>query len=299
MKYTLPTPNTHYSFCDLVFEASHVLIGGTTGSGKSVFIDEYIYSALGRFTPEQLNLVLIDPKRVSLFKYKNLPHAIAYETENDRIIAALDNVIKEMEKRYNYMQSTGAVKYSGAYIVVVIDELADLMVTCKNAIMPRLQRIAQLGRAARIKLLAATQAPNRKVIPAELAVNFTGRVALRCLSAIESKQIIGKAGAENLPQHGKAIYLHSNGRYYDADIIKVSDYEIENRIRFWESQKPVVKAAYYPDSNGAINIDSNTFTDVQPAPRFGFWRNMSRNEKINYIGFAFALLVFVYLLVNV
>lgn len=297
MNYTLPTPNTHYSFCDLVFEASHVLIGGTTGSGKSVFIDEYIFSLLGRFTPEQLKLVLIDPKRVSLYKYKNLPHTISYETENGRIISELDAMINEMERRYTLMQRAGAVEYSGSFIVIVIDELADLMVTCKNDIMPRLQRIAQLGRAARIKLLAATQAPNRKVIPAELVVNFTGRVALRCLSPIESKQIINKAGAEKLPQYGKSIYLHANGKYYEGDVVKVPDVEIQKRVYFWESQKPVVKPAYQPNTSNEVYFDNSIHASAKPS-LFGFWHKMSLREKIEYISFAIAMIFFVCMLVR-
>lgn len=227
----------------MMFDAGHILIGGTTGSGKSVLIDNYIYNLIGRYFPSEkqkdgIHFVLIDPKRVSLVKYKRLPHVIAYETENNGIIATLKGIVTLMDNRYKEMSEKGLSIYDGGYIVIIIDELADLMVTCKKQIMPLLQRIAQLGRASKIKLVCATQSPNRKVIPAELVVNFTGRVALRCLSAIESRQIINRTGAELLPRYGQAIYLHADGYYHDMFIEMISDEEIKARVNHWINQMP-------------------------------------------------------------
>lgn len=242
VEYSIPK-STPIPMCELLYDASHVLIGGTTGSGKSVLIDDYIYSLLGYKMPfknssNSVQFVLIDPKKVSLVKYRTLPHTIRYATENNEIIDALDYVIETMDARYNEMAQFGMVKWEGTSIIVIIDELADLMVTYQKQIMPRLQRIAQLGRASAIKLVCATQCPNRIVVPAELTVNFTGRVALRCLDKIESKQIIKRNGAESLPMHGKALYLHSDSKYYELNVPLLSDAKIQERIDMWLSQTP-------------------------------------------------------------
>jgi len=109
------------------------------------------------------------------------------------------------------------------------------MVTCKKEVMPKLQRIAQLGRASGIKLICATQSPSRKVIPAELVLNFDGRVALHCVSPIESRQILNRKGAELLPSYGKALTF-VNGKFYEANIPMIPRTEIDRVIRFWEAQ---------------------------------------------------------------
>ncbi len=243
VKYALPKDAKTNSLCDRMFDASHVLIGGTTGCGKSTLINSYIYSVVGRFYPFEKSrngaqFVLIDPKRVALNKFKRLPHTVAYACENKEIIALLQSVIGEMDRRYRDMAQNGLEEYNKGYLIVIVDELGDLMTTCKKQVMPLLQRIAQLGRASRIKLVCATQCPNRKIIPAELTVNFTGCVAMRCKSAIESVQIIGRKGAELLPQYGKVIYLHSDGNYYDETVTKISDDDMSNRIRWWAKQTP-------------------------------------------------------------
>lgn len=240
--YHFPPERYPLDLCDRLFQDSHILIGGTNGSGKSVLINDIMYNLISTRSfdandPEGVNFVLIDPKRVELFQYIELPHTIGYACENDKIIYMLEQCINIMEERYDEMREKGIKKYDGCYIVIVIDELADLMTTCKKDVMPLLQRIAQLGRAAKIKLIAATQAPNRKVIPAELILNFTGRVALRCLSPIESRQILNIDGAEDLPHYGKCLYLDSNGNLSKEDVFMVPESDITANINFITEQK--------------------------------------------------------------
>ncbi len=265
----LPEDTSAYNLCNLMLESSHILIAGATGSGKSVLVDDIIYSVLGQHfpfksNPEGVQLVLIDTKKVSLIKYIDLPHTIAYVTENDEIIKELDHVIEIMMDRYTAMQSKRQTLYDGCKIMVIIDELADLMTTCKEEVMPRLQRIAQLGRAAKIQLIAATQCPKRDIIPAQLTVNFTGRVALRCNNAIESRQIINENGAEKLPKYGKAIYQHSDGTIYRVIVPYTSDEDINARVSHWEKY-------------GKIYADTQTASE----PLIGAGATVSKKEKIN------------------
>lgn len=245
--YYLPTPQTGYNFCNLLLDAPHVIIGGATGSGKSVLIDDIIWTVLGQHypfanDPNGVQMVLIDPKKVTLRKYLGVPHVIDYLTENDEIIAFLDSIIETMMDRYDDMTKKGLELYDGCKILIIIDELADLMTTCKKEFVPRVQRIAQLGRAAKIQIVAATQCPSREIIPAKVTVNFTGRVALRCNNAIESRQLINKNGAELLPRHGKAMYLHADGAYYNAEIDLTSKKALSERIDFWKAQGPLYEA---------------------------------------------------------
>lgn len=232
-KWVLPTSNIHYRFCDLFLSSPHLMIGGTTGSGKSVLIDDLVYHLIANNSPEKVHFVWIDPKRVSLVKYKNLPHTSRYACDIPDILKALDDVIATMMDTYDFMQTRGLEKFNGTKLVVVIDELADLMTTCRADVMPKLQRIAQLGRASNIMLICATQSPSRKVIPAELVLNFDGRVALRCVSAIESRQILNRKGAELLPRYGKALTF-VDGKYYEASIPMIPRREIMRIVKHWE-----------------------------------------------------------------
>jgi S-DNA-T family DNA segregation ATPase FtsK/SpoIIIE len=219
---------------DLIDKGGHLLIGGKTGSGKSVVINDYLYSLTARRTPASARFVLIDPKRVELKAWAATPFCWIYANEQSAIISALDAVIAEMEDRYRRMESSFQRLYSGSEIWVVVDELGDLMTTCRRDFLPRMQRIAQLGRAARINLICGTQSPSRKTIPAELTLNFTHQLALNCRSAIESKQIIGIAGAETLPRYGVGLMNDPTNGVRMLKIPMTSDNEIYERIRVWQ-----------------------------------------------------------------
>ena len=217
-----------------ILQNPHCLVAGTTGSGKSTLLDGFIWT-LSATDPKANELVLIDPKRIDLRKWKNLPHVLRYETELDGAINALDCAIAQMNARYRDMAKNPDIEWRGYYIV--IDELADLMLEGKKRVLPKLQKILQLGRGCNMHLVCATQAPSRKVIPAELTLNFTDRIALRCVSAIESRQIINQAGAENLPRYGEALYLSPEGLRL-LDCPKTDDEWIEERINYWNANKP-------------------------------------------------------------
>lgn len=244
IQMTRPKTRRVLPLCDEMLNCHHILIAGCVGSGKSVLLQDYIYNILCRYYPDEdkpdgVQIVLIDPKRVDYMEYLTVPHFIRHVTENKEIISTLDDVINTMENRYRYMQQKGLKKYDKCNLVVIVDELADLMTTNKKEVLPRLQRIAQLGRAAKIKLVCATQAPARKVIPAELTLNFTGKIALHCESAIESRQVIGMDGAEKLPKNGKCLFKKGDGEKPDEYYIPMfADSEYTAVIEHWKKQVP-------------------------------------------------------------
>lgn len=197
---------------EYLMNAPHILIGGTTGSGKSVLLNGIICELMESSTASKTRLYLIDPKRVELYPYSKTEYCAGYSEEADEVPALLDTLIDTINERFEDMRNEGLKEYGGTRIYVVIDELADLMIS-DNAkeIRTKLQKILQIGRAAGVHIIAATQAPNREVIPASLVLNFTDRIALRCLSSIESRQLINFAGAEKITGFGTALYLSSKG----------------------------------------------------------------------------------------
>ena len=197
---------------------AHTLIGGCTGSGKSVLINSFIGYAYQAYKGDRF--IFIDPKRVELIKYKGTRPCFLYASENADIINAFKKAIDLMESIYREMQARGLNESDKGHLYIIVDELADLMTQkdVRTVIFPMLQRIAQLGRAAHIHLICATQAPSRKVIPAELTLNFTMRIALRCATAIESKQVLnGFDGAEMLPKYGECL-INLDGRLFKGGI---------------------------------------------------------------------------------
>ena len=210
---------------------AHTLIGGCTGSGKSVLINSFIGYAYQNFKSDRF--VFIDPKRVELIKYRDTRPCFLYASENVDIINALKKAIDVMETAYREMQAKGLNESDKGHLYIIIDELADLMTQkdVRAVIFPMLQRIAQLGRAAHIHLICATQAPSRKVIPAELTLNFTMRIALRCATPIESKQVLnGFDGAELLPRYGECL-INLDGRLLKGDISVSPADELSKLIR--------------------------------------------------------------------
>ncbi len=216
-----------------ITNAPHLLIAGTTGSGKSVLLHNLIECLLARFSPAVVDIALCDPKRVELNRYRKFPQCKSYARTPGEILGVLKLAAREMERRYKIMERRGARDWDGAQMYIIIDELADLMISPLRAdIVTNMQHLLQLGRAAKIHIIAATQAPNRKIIPAELVLNFTDRLALRCLSSIESRQIIGVAGAEELPQYGAGLWLDCAGRLQTVVIPGLRDDEY-NRLLEW------------------------------------------------------------------
>ena len=211
--------------------APHILIAGATGSGKSVMINLFIHDLLSK-APGEVAFILIDPKRVELVQYRDLPHTMLYASERDEIAHALRGAIKIMEDRYTEMQKLGQRKYTGGDVYVVIDEYADLIVTDKKTVEPMILRLAQLGRAAKVHLIIATQRPTRDIITGAVKVNIDHRFALHCPTAQDSRNIIGQNGAESLAPYGEALYYSPHGLEL-FEIPMIPDEELNRVISHW------------------------------------------------------------------
>ena len=192
---------------DNMAHQTHLLIAGRTGSGKSVVINGIIHSQLCQHASGSTQLILIDPKRVELVQWANTPHCIMYASEPADRIRALKLAVALIEDRYKTMQAQHERKYNGGHVYVIIDELADLLTTQKSAVLPLLQRIGQIGRAANVHLVVATQCPTAQVLSTQLRCNFDAILGLRTRSAQDSRNIIGCTGCEQLPMYGKGYYV--------------------------------------------------------------------------------------------
>ena len=214
----------------------HLLIAGTTGSGKSVLVNGLIYTALYSL-PSEKSFIFIDPKRVELSMYKGLQHCIAYASEPNDMVNALQKAMNITEDRYKVMQRKGLKTSTEGHIYVVIDEYADLInLLGKKTIEPLIQRLSQIGRAANIHLWVCTQSPISSIITTPIKCCLDSRFALRTRSAQDSRNILGKTGCELLPKYGQAYYMTADG------IVKIkvpyySDNELQERVRFWTSQR--------------------------------------------------------------
>lgn len=230
-----PIQGTIYHLFQDMSNQPHLLIAGSTGSGKSVVINGIMNTLLFR-TPDDVpggaRFILIDPKRVELSAYKNAPHTVLYASEPDTMIKALSAAMDITERRYARMQQEGTKKYKGADLYIVIDEFADLMTTNRKGTMPTVQRLAQIGRAARVHLIIATQTPIAKVLPTEIKCNFDARVGLRTRSAQDSRNILGYSGLEDLPRYGECIYMKPEGdEHYQVPY--VPEEETDKLIQYW------------------------------------------------------------------
>ena len=224
----------YYNHIQHMLNQPHLLIAGSTGSGKSVLLNTLIYTALLK-SPARVGFVLIDPKRVELIDYKPLPHTLLYASEPPEIVNALNYAVDLMETRYKAMQLHREKKSNESDIYVIVDEFADLMTTQKKETFPLLVRIAQLGRAANMHLILATQRPTADIINGQIKVNIDARVALRCPTARDSQNIINTKGAESLPLYGYGYYLTSTGLQL-IEIPLTKPAEIHQRIEHWTNQ---------------------------------------------------------------
>lgn len=238
--YTTPTGQYYTLYKDML-EQPHLLVAGATGSGKSVVINGIIYTALYK-SPCEMQFIFIDPKRVELVDYKPLPHTIAYASEPGDMVQALNTAMNITEERYKTMQKAHLKKYPGGAVYVIIDELADLMTTNKRQVQPLLQRLCQVGRAANVHVIAATQCPLATVIPTPIKVNFDARVGLRTRSNQDSRNIIGVKGCEFLPRYGKGYYMTPEGiQLYNIPMY--TEEELHNMVEYWTPRKPRLKRA--------------------------------------------------------
>ena len=250
----------------------HLLVAGATGSGKSVCLNSIIISMLYKASPEDLKLILIDPKRVEFSMYNGLPHLMLPNviTETEKAVNSLTWAINEMERRFGLFQEAKArnlAEYNSTQqvlsgqaeklplIVIIIDELADLMMLAKKDIEEKIMRLAQKARAAGIHLILATQRPSVNVITGTIKANFPSRIAFAVTSFVDSKTILDSAGAEKLLGKGDMLYAPSDqaeptriqGCYIDGK-------EVENVVEFVKS-------------NNNYDFDMEVANDVVNAPK--------------------------------
>ncbi len=229
-----------------LFSMPHLLIAGTTGSGKSVCINTIILSLLYRHTPDKCKFILIDPKMLELSTYEGIPHLLCpVITEAKKAASVLGWVVKEMESRYRLMTKEGVRNIDGynakhklpmPYIVVVVDEMSDLMLVAGKEIENYIQKLSQMARAAGIHIIMATQRPSVDVITGTIKANFPTRISFQVTSKIDSRTILGEQGAEQLLGKGDMLYMSSANRIVRIHAPFVSDNEIEKINNFLRSQ---------------------------------------------------------------
>jgi len=226
----------------------HLLVAGTTGSGKSVFINTLLASLLYKFSPNQLKLILIDPKMLELSVYNDIAHLLTpVVTEPKKAIIALKWVCKEMERRYSLMNEEGTRSLEGfnqkasetlPYIVVFIDEMADLMMTAGKEVEHYVQRLAQMARACGIHLVMATQRPSVDIITGSIKANFPSRVSFQVASKYDSRTVLGEVGAEQLLGNGDMLMTKNGSSLIRYQSAFISDKEVHKLIKeIKESQK--------------------------------------------------------------
>lgn len=284
-------------------KAPHLLIAGTTGSGKSVCINTMVLSLLYRFNPDECKIIMIDPKMLELSAYEGIPHLLMpVVTDPKKAVLSLKWVVDEMQNRYKLMSSLGVrniysynekikeangniittknlVSYDEngdpvyenkeieckkmPFIVVIVDEMADLMITAGKDIEALIQRIAQMARAAGIHIIMATQRPSVDVITGVIKANFPSRISFSVSSKIDSKIIIGEQGAEQLLGMGDMLFMPNGGKINRAHGPFVSDKEVEDVVNYITNQG--IKPEYVStilntdeeDDAGDFNININ------------------------------------------
>ena len=219
----------------------HLLVAGTTGSGKSVFINTLLASILYKFSPKDLRLILIDPKMLELSVYNDIAHLLTpVVTEPKKAILALKWVCKEMERRYSLMNEENTRSLEGyndksveklPYIVVFIDEMADLMMTAGKEVEHYVQRLAQMARACGIHVVMATQRPSVDIITGSIKANFPSRISFQVASKYDSRTVLGEIGAEQLLGNGDMLMSKNGGNIIRYQSAFISDNEVNKLIK--------------------------------------------------------------------
>lgn len=236
--YRTPSGDIYAPFLRLA-DRPHLLIAGATGSGKSVVLNGIIHSLLMANSPFAVQFVLIDPKKVELCDYRDLPHTARYASDPVDMIRALQWAVEETDRRFSCMQRDHIKEYNGPHLYVIIDELADLMTSQKKEALPLLQRLAQIGRAALVHVIACTQNVLAVTIPTVLKCNFSSILGLRTATAQQSRFLIAVPGCESLPdpkREGVGYgFLRDGADLEKLLIYKYSDDVIRSVIDWWTS----------------------------------------------------------------
>tara|TARA_E500000331_G_scaffold124681_1_gene122364 strand:+ start:372 stop:2510 length:2139 start_codon:yes stop_codon:yes gene_type:complete len=280
-------------YCDLT-KLPHLLVAGATGSGKSVCINSIITGFLMKMNPDEIRFVMIDPKRVELTPYSGIPHLLTEPiVEPSDAIKALKLMVEEMTFRFKQLEMDNSKNISTynekcksknrvkmPYIVIIVDELADLMLNSSNEVEKLLVRLAQLGRATGMHLIVATQRPSVDVVTGLIKANFPSRISFSVTSQIDSRTIIDSPGAEKLIGKGDMLFVPiDNPIPKRAQGILISDYEIEKVVSHWRNHNlnnPVKKidlnSIIDEISDDNIEIDSDDDLILQA-------QNLSRGQK--------------------
>jgi len=229
-----------------LYSMPHLLIAGTTGSGKSVCINTIILSLLYKLGPDKCKFILIDPKMLELSTYEGIPHLLCpVITEAKKAASVLGWVVKEMESRYRLMTRVGVRNIDGynskhklpmPYIVVIVDEMSDLMLVAGKEIEGYIQKLSQMARAAGIHIIMATQRPSVDVITGTIKANFPTRISFQVTSKIDSRTILGEQGAEQLLGKGDMLYMSSANKIVRIHAPFVSENEIEKINNYLRTQ---------------------------------------------------------------
>ena len=247
----------------------HLLVAGTTGSGKSVFINTLLASLLYKFSPSELRLILIDPKMLELSVYNDIAHLLTpVVTEPKKAIIALKWVCKEMERRYSMMNEEGTRNLEGynqkaseklPFIVVFIDEMADLMMTAGKEVEHYVQRLAQMARACGIHLVMATQRPSVDIITGSIKANFPSRVSFQVASKYDSRTILGEIGAEQLLGNGDMLMTKNGANLIRYQSAFISDNEVNKLI---SEIKRSQKVEYLDELDEIIKSNNENFDEI-------------------------------------
>ena len=251
----------------------HLLIAGTTGSGKSVCINTIIVSLLYRLTPDLCKFILIDPKMLELSAYEGIPHLLSpVITDSKKAAAALGWTVREMNSRYKLMSKDGVRNIDGynakhklkmPYIVVVVDEMSDLMLVAGKEIENYIQKLSQMARAAGIHIIMATQRPSVDVITGTIKANFPTRISFRVSSKIDSRTILGEQGAEQLLGNGDMLFMSSANRIVRIHGPYVSEKEIARITNVLRAQgePDYIDEITVNEKNSSLDYASNDDTD--------------------------------------
>jgi S-DNA-T family DNA segregation ATPase FtsK/SpoIIIE len=252
----------------------HLLIAGTTGSGKSVCVNAIISCLLLQNSPDDLKVVMVDPKRVELTGYNGIPHLVSnVVVDLERIVGVLKWVSREMDERYKKFSAAGArniLDYNTKigpmdpklpYLVIIIDELADLMMLAPEETEKVLTRLAQMARATGIHLIIATQRPSVDVVTGLIKANFPARIAFAVASSVDSRVILDQPGAEKLLGRGDMLYQAPDAAApVRVQGVFVSDGEINKITQFWKTSK------FEPgDGTSTPSLTATTFSDKEKA----------------------------------
>ncbi|PIT70384.1 DNA translocase FtsK [Bartonella tribocorum] len=291
----------------------HLLVAGTTGSGKSVAINTMILSILYRMTPQQCRLIMVDPKMLELSVYDGIPHLLTpVVTDPKKAVTALKWAVREMEERYRKMAKLGVRNIDGfnarvalaaqkgetimctvqsgfdketgemlyheeamdltqlPYIVVIVDEMADLMMVAGKEIENAIQRLAQMARAAGIHLIMATQRPSVDVITGTIKANFPTRISFQVTSKIDSRTILGEQGAETLLGQGDMLHMAGGGRIVRVHGPFVSDEEVESVVAHLKMQGKPDYLATVTDNEDENNEDASTDSTAEVSEEENF-----------------------------